>query len=176
MSTCKTCNRVFVYNRVSGHRTDKCNSCNVNIRRFKLKERCVEYLGGKCSKCSYNRCIIALEFHHLDPSLKKFRIAGNHCIRWESIKEELDKCILLCANCHREEEFIVASAKGRPAALYPASPRLGRNVGSNPTATTNLISGVVQSEYPVPEDVGATPIPRTKSSLSCLLPHGVTET
>lgn len=43
-----------------------------------------------------------LSFHHRDPSEKKFIISGNHCRKWEIVREELDKCDLLCANCHME--------------------------------------------------------------------------
>lgn len=112
MNVCRVCSREFVYNRRAGHRIDRCNSCGVNNRRFRLKEKSVEYLGGKCSKCGYNRCIIALEFHHKDPSKKSFTISGKHCLSWQRIREELDKCVLLCANCHREEEFIAVSSNG----------------------------------------------------------------
>ena len=117
MGVCRICEREFAYSRSAGHRLNRCNSCGVNIRRFKIKERCVQYKGGECCRCGYKKCITALEFHHLDPLIKKFSPGGHHCRSWDKMKEELDKCILLCANCHREEEFLVASAKGRPAAL-----------------------------------------------------------
>ena len=45
----------------------------------------------------------ALEFHHLDPSQKDFGISSKGYTRsWDKVKEELDKCILVCSNCHRE--------------------------------------------------------------------------
>lgn len=81
-----------------------CNSCSVNKRRFKLKNKCVEYKGGECEKCGYSKCNRALEFHHLNPKNKKFNISGSHCRSWEVVKEELDKCILVCSNCHKEIE------------------------------------------------------------------------
>lgn len=46
--------------------------------------------------------LAALEFDHLDPTAKEFTISGNHCRSWDVIKRELDKCVLRCANCHRE--------------------------------------------------------------------------
>jgi len=73
-----------------------------------IKEKSVEYLGGKCSKCGYDSCIEALEFHHLDPEIKEKRNNGRGIDRrksFENQKSELDKCILLCANCHREEHY-----------------------------------------------------------------------
>jgi hypothetical protein len=75
------------------------------IHRTSLKTRCLELKGGKCERCGYNKSHRALHFHHRDPSLKLYSIA--EMIRsssWEAIKEELEKCDLLCANCHYEEE------------------------------------------------------------------------
>jgi hypothetical protein len=102
-SICSICSREYVYSRKSGHSKNKCNSCYVNKRRFSLKEKSVDYLGGCCSLCGYSKCVKALEFHHLDPSRKEFTISGSHSRSWGKIKNELDKCILLCANCHREK-------------------------------------------------------------------------
>ena len=63
----------------------------------------IEYKGGKCVKCGYNKCNAALDFHHLDPTQKEFNLGSHgHTRSWERMKVELDKCILLCANCHRE--------------------------------------------------------------------------
>lgn len=63
----------------------------------------VEYKGGKCQYCGYNKCLEALDFHHLDPRKKDFNMSDrNLTCDWDKIKKELDKCILVCANCHRE--------------------------------------------------------------------------
>ncbi len=75
----------------------------VHARRKKVREMAVEYKGGKCEKCRYHRCIDALEFHHIDPDQKDFSISHRGYTRsWERVKAELDKCMILCANCHRE--------------------------------------------------------------------------
>lgn len=80
-------------------------SSNPTIRRRKLKEKAIAYKGGKCMLCQYDRCNAALEFHHKDRRTKAFGLSRNGIIRsWDSIREELDKCILVCANCHREIE------------------------------------------------------------------------
>ena len=72
-------------------------------RRKKVREMAVSYKGGKCSLCSYSRCPEALEFHHLDPNQKDFAISQRgHSRSWERVRKELDKCVILCANCHRE--------------------------------------------------------------------------
>lgn len=82
------------------------NVAAVTKRRKKLKAMAVELKGGKCNLCGYNRCIGALEFHHLIPSQKEFALSMKGLTRsWEKIQQELEKTILLCANCHREVEM-----------------------------------------------------------------------
>ncbi len=70
-------------------------------RRQELRQRAVEYKGGKCEICGYDRCLNALEFHHTETYLKDFNISSR-MTSWEAIVEELKKCTLLCANHHRE--------------------------------------------------------------------------
>ncbi len=75
----------------------------VTKRRRKLKGLAIQYKGGKCMFCGYLRCSGALDFHHLDESEKSFGLSVRGLTRsWEKIKDELDKCVLVCANCHRE--------------------------------------------------------------------------
>lgn len=68
-------------------------------RRTKIK--LVEYKGGKCECCDYNRSISVLQFHHKDPNEKDFTISGKS-YGFEKLKIEVDKCILVCSNCHIE--------------------------------------------------------------------------
>lgn len=70
--------------------------------RQRTKQRLVEIFGGKCQLCGYNKSIAALDFHHLDPSKKDFAIGNTPIHNWEKVLEESKKCILVCANCHRE--------------------------------------------------------------------------
>ena len=73
------------------------------IRRYRrIKRLAVEYKGGKCSNCGYSKCLEALDFHHTEPSEKEFTISSSSKKSWQVIKVELDKCVCLCANCHRE--------------------------------------------------------------------------
>lgn len=63
----------------------------------------VNLFGGCCQKCGYDKCVEALEFHHLDKNEKEEK--PSYIIMrwsWERVKEELEKCILLCSNCHKE--------------------------------------------------------------------------
>ena len=84
----------------------KCNHKNTLDRQRKFKAKVVEYMGGKCKKCGYNKCNAALQFHHLDPTQKDFQISKLRHTSWDKnekrIKAELDKCVMLCANCHCE--------------------------------------------------------------------------
>jgi DNA invertase Pin-like site-specific DNA recombinase len=73
--------------------------------RKRVKLKLVEYKGGVCEKCNYNKCINALEFHHLDPSEKDFTISGKSW-SFEKLKKEADKCILVCNRCHTEIHYL----------------------------------------------------------------------
>jgi predicted HNH restriction endonuclease len=75
----------------------------VSKRRRRLKEMAINLKGGKCQICGYNRCVGALSFHHLDEKTKSFSLSTRGLTRsWEKTKEEVNKCILVCENCHRE--------------------------------------------------------------------------
>jgi hypothetical protein len=68
-----------------------------------MKQKWVEYKGGKCQLCGYSKCPGALEFHHLDPSKKDFNLSRYRVRAFnEQIRQEIDKCLMVCANCHRE--------------------------------------------------------------------------
>jgi hypothetical protein len=102
---CQSCQRKYMYKRNAGHSLSNCNTCRQAIHRKKVKARAIAYKGGKCKVCSYNKFPGALEFHHLDPSLKNFEIGSDgYKVKWEKLQAELDKCILLCSNCHAEVE------------------------------------------------------------------------
>lgn len=92
------------------HKQFCCNKCKnkycVTKRRKQIKAMAVEYKGGKCEKCGYNKCIMALHFHHRNPAEKSFAISNEpHTRSWARTKAEVDKCDLLCANCHSEVEY-----------------------------------------------------------------------
>jgi hypothetical protein len=81
----------------------KCTTQQVVERTKKLKQDMVNYKGGCCQLCGYNKYIGALDFHHIDPNQKDFTIAHVRQYKFDDvIKNELDKCLLVCSNCHRE--------------------------------------------------------------------------
>ena len=79
------------------------NSCTQSEKRRIIKEYCVKLLGGKCIVCGYDKYIGALSFHHLDPS-KKETIISDKNITMGRAKKEVEKCVLVCLNCHAEIE------------------------------------------------------------------------
>lgn len=85
-------------------RRNMCTGCYTTLRRFKLKKWMIEYKGKKCSQCQIDDLDMACyDFHHINPDNKSFALTAINSakISLENIKNELDKCELLCANCHR---------------------------------------------------------------------------
>lgn len=81
----------------------KCRSEAVRRRRVKLKQMALDYKGNVCQCCGYDKCAQALEFHHVDDTTKEFGISESGETRsWKRLQNELDKCILVCSNCHKE--------------------------------------------------------------------------
>lgn len=83
-----------------------CNHQNTLDRQRKFKQRLVDIKGGKCVQCGYSKSNAALQFHHVDPEEKDFDFSKFRLTSFEKNKDkilkELDKCILVCANCHAE--------------------------------------------------------------------------
>tara|TARA_B100001094_G_C17548218_1_gene492430 strand:- start:51 stop:446 length:396 start_codon:yes stop_codon:yes gene_type:complete len=72
-------------------------------RQRNFKKQCIEYKGGSCQVCGYSGYDGALEFHHLDPEGKDFAISKARLTTFgDKTKKELDKCVLLCSNHHKE--------------------------------------------------------------------------
>lgn len=118
MRTCKTCRECKddtefhtngVYKptgRVKYH--PNCRACDKIARDAKSKDKLdliASVTGLKCSVCGYDKCRSALELHHVDRNSKEFQVSSLVYSRApiETLKEELSKCVMLCANCHREE-------------------------------------------------------------------------
>lgn len=106
---CPKCGKSF-FPKKYGHTRRYCFECvpdgiysnGASMRRL-IKKWALDYKGSHCELCGYNKCTDALEFHHLDPDQKDFSISDRDIkLDWGKIKNELDKCILICANCHRE--------------------------------------------------------------------------
>lgn len=84
----------------------KCCACSVQYSYHYMKRskaKAMAYLGGVCGLCGYSKSLSALTFHHKNPLFKSFNLAGTGlCKAWDKLVLELDKCQLLCFNCHNE--------------------------------------------------------------------------
>lgn len=126
---CENCHRELHYNETNGD------------KRRNDKIIYLDYKDNKCEKCGYDNCNASLTFHHKDPEIKEFTI-GSLSERMNSvndlnniIKKELDKCNLLCMNCHREEHFDIEFFEKYKSEIYEKSeklkekkPKLDRNI------------------------------------------------
>ncbi len=95
---CGNCHAELHFNEEKTQR----RKIRIDRARFhKIKQECLDYRGGICVVCGYNKCQAALHFHHRDPLMKKFELGSNKK-PLRKVKDELDKCDILCANCHLE--------------------------------------------------------------------------
>ena len=102
--TCLICGKEFQPKSSSANQRTCCYECmpeGQQLKRGDFLAKIKQQRGGYCQKCGYNKCLKALEFHHLNPSQKDFTISNDH-FRLKDAIEESKKCILICANCHRE--------------------------------------------------------------------------
>ena len=74
-------------------------------RGYRRKLDAINSLGGGCKMCGYNKNISALEFHHIESKDKDFHFGSTNTTNIDKIRLELNKCILVCANCHREIHY-----------------------------------------------------------------------
>jgi len=71
----------------------------------KKQDRLAEYIGGRiCAHCGFTHTsFVPFDFHHTDPNTKDVSISDAISRSWDNLLKEVDKCILLCSNCHRIE-------------------------------------------------------------------------
>ena len=105
----RTCPRhgelVFRKDARGTYRCPRCNGERVSRRRRRVKEVLVAEAGGACRLCGYDRCVRALEFHHVERDTKDFGLALRGVSRsLDRARAEARKCVLLCSNCHMEVE------------------------------------------------------------------------
>jgi transposase-like protein len=127
---CEHGKTVFVLHGDGTYRCKQCRRAAVMKRRRAVRAALVQEAGGRCMVCGYDSYVGALQFHHLDPSQKKFGLSSRGFTRSIArMREEAKKCVLLCANCHAEVEggVRVLSLEFReslkappPGADYPA--------------------------------------------------------
>ena len=88
-------------------------------RRRRLKLELIQYKGGHCELCGYDKPIPrAYAFHHEDPDTKEIDLATDS-VSWEKMKQEADKCRLLCCRCHMEVHHELYLARKLPGEQMP---------------------------------------------------------
>jgi transposase len=98
-------NTDFVREGSGYFRCARCRSAAVMRHRRRLKEQLIAEAGGHCVLCGYDRRPRALEFHHVDPRLKRFALSRRGItLSLDALRAEARKCVLLCSNCHAEVE------------------------------------------------------------------------
>jgi hypothetical protein len=88
-----------------GHQKIVCKACRKLQAQERLrlyKQQLVDYAGGKCQICGYSKSLNALHFHHRNPAEKDIDYEKMKNWSFASRKNEIDKCILVCHNCHAE--------------------------------------------------------------------------
>ena len=84
----------------------KTSAAMVTKYRKRLKRKLIEYKGGKCQRCGYDKDIPNVyDFHHRNPDEKEFTISSNMSKSFDILTEEVDKCDILCKNCHAEIHY-----------------------------------------------------------------------
>lgn len=106
---------------------NKCFKCYFYEREKLIQEKVSNLLGGfTCWMCGYNKTKKNICFHHVNESEKLFGLTTRELVgySWEKVTKEIDKCILVCHNCHGEiHEGIISSQKvqlvweSRPSAV-----------------------------------------------------------
>lgn len=109
MKYCKECNSHKYNDEFYSNTYPTCKICaraRIVVRRRENRIKLLELFGDKCSICGYDKCLDALQFHHIDDSSKLFTISNKLAYNLEQLIPEAKKCILLCANCHIERHSI----------------------------------------------------------------------
>jgi hypothetical protein len=98
---CPECHNLYLSERRKARRPTV--TSQALDRKYLMKRRCTDYLGGRCVRCGYDKCIKAMTFHHRQPEAKEFSVSQMLDRAWPVLVAELNKCDLLCFNCHMEE-------------------------------------------------------------------------
>lgn len=113
---CKEChNKAERESRIKNKKLPEYETYLKYLRDWKerFKKECIRYKGGKCSVCGYDKCVAALDFHHINPTEKDFKIGKGRHVLDDIMERELDKCILICTNCHRELHYLAKRTLGQ---------------------------------------------------------------
>ena len=98
VGTCRECTNSYKKSWYSKNQDRRSKESRDRARSGKI--RAIEYMGGECFDCKQKYPPYVYQFHHLDMSVKESNPSKLQKSTWEKQKIELDKCVMLCANCH----------------------------------------------------------------------------
>jgi len=106
---CQYCEKDFNFFRDGGGKRKSCYDCvpegkanDASYLRRLIKTKAVNLKGNVCHCCKKSFPQSVYDFHHLDPAQKDFGLGQkDSTIKWKAVESEIDKCIMVCANCHR---------------------------------------------------------------------------
>jgi hypothetical protein len=110
------------YSAGAGGRRWRCKRCvgeAVTRRHQALRRTLIAEAGGACALCGYDRCVVSLHFHHVDPGTKQFEMTVSTGKSIATYREEARKCVLLCSNCHGEVEAGLVQSPPAGAIFQP---------------------------------------------------------
>lgn len=115
MKQCVECKQIYPFDHFGANGVNskisqtpkykpRCRTCHNIYQTNIFRQKIQRIYNGKleCVICGYDKCFGALEFHHLDPSTKEHTISRMTNYSEKVIRQEIEKCVMLCANCHRE--------------------------------------------------------------------------
>ena len=102
--TSKPVNEFFSNGSYRGKKKYKprCKNCDIIYIREGREEFLRTIVEMRCAICNYDKCIGALDFHHIDPTEKSFAISDSNVRDLDRLLPEIQKCAILCCRCHRE--------------------------------------------------------------------------
>lgn len=128
------------------HKCSQCLNKEASDRRKYKKQKAIIYLGGSCRLCNYNKCNDVLQFHHVNPNEKEADWDVMCDWGWNRIEGELNKCVLLCANCHITVHYELRQGNDilKNNGIYPRSSAGSEQRISNPqVASSSLAVGAI---------------------------------
>lgn len=142
----------------------RCKQCMVDYdreKRHRVKEKLVNYKGGKCEICGYDKCLNAFDFHHRNSEEKEFNLnSANYNRPLDVLYKEVDKCVLVCATCHREIHYELNEEKRKNIILndYHRDRALSKLDLTN--VLNDIENGLFQNDIAIKYDVSLSTVRR----------------